>query len=308
MRSETNNHSLMELRQLRYFLAIADTLNFTEAARICCLSQSAISQQIKSLEDELDTQLFNRTSHSVMLTETGTMLLPLARRIVADADDCRQRMNDVRGLLCGQLTIGLTYTLEPYLRRTMVRFMKLYPKVTLNIKYMTIPALIHNLRSGALDMAFSIIVAGETDWVDSEPVTSYRMCAAMRDTHPLATRKSLSFADLRNQSFILPEQGHSGDNAVNQLLGADIGHLNVRATVNDPRGLIQLLRHTNCISILSECSVQNIDELVAIPIDELSTPFTTYVHFLRGAYRKRSANVFLDLMREVIAADEMLKV
>ena len=85
----------MELRQLRYFVKVAETLNFSEAARLLCVTQSTLSQQVKQLECELGSQLLNRTSHSVTLTEPGLELLPYARDAICAADLCRDRMDDL---------------------------------------------------------------------------------------------------------------------------------------------------------------------------------------------------------------------
>ena len=78
----------MELRQLKYFIKTAETLNFSEAARSLYITQSTLSQQVRTLEDELGCPLFHRDSHSVVLTEYGERMLPLARQTVIDADTC----------------------------------------------------------------------------------------------------------------------------------------------------------------------------------------------------------------------------
>ena len=88
----------MELRQLRYFIGVAESLNFSEAARNLYVTQSTLSQQIKALEDELGTTLFQRDSHSVELTETGARLLPLAQRTVQDAESCKSQIQDMQDL------------------------------------------------------------------------------------------------------------------------------------------------------------------------------------------------------------------
>ena len=128
----------MELRQLRYFVKVAETLNFSEAARCLFVTQSTLSQQIKQLEQELDTVLLTRTSHSVSLTEAGEELLPYARRTLLDADLCVERLGDLREMLCGTLNIGVTYSFGPILTETLVTFMKQYPKVKLNIYYLSL--------------------------------------------------------------------------------------------------------------------------------------------------------------------------
>lgn len=127
----------MEIRQLKYFVGIADTGRFSDASKQLYISQSAVSQQIKALEEELGTQLFVRNTHSVALTESGKELLPLARQVLRGVTACYDKISDLKGMLCGNLNIGLTYTLEPYIRETMLKYMKAYPKVQVNAHYKT---------------------------------------------------------------------------------------------------------------------------------------------------------------------------
>lgn len=287
----------MEIRQLRYFIAIAETNSFSEASRRCFLSQSAISQQIKVLEDELGTTLFVRTSHKVAITESGKMLLPLARKVIESVEDCKERMGDINKMLCGELNIGMTFSMESYLRKYVVKFMAIYPKVRLNLYYKTIDELIKMLRDGDLDLAFSIMVEGEKEWLKSVPVLQYRHCAVMRDTHPLHDRECLNFSDLANQNIILPEAGLRDVNAIEKYLKRDTGGLNIRATINDPCAILNLLKRTKYVSILPEMMAEGIDELVALPIDELSNPVTSCVHTLKNAYVKKSAKEFIRIVK-----------
>ena len=98
----------MEIRQLKYFLRVAETLNFSQAARELFITQSTLSQQILHLEQELSQQLFVRNSHEVILTEAGEMLLPMARDSVYMVDNCVQRIQELGQLLTGELNIGVT--------------------------------------------------------------------------------------------------------------------------------------------------------------------------------------------------------
>lgn len=125
----------MELRQLRYFAKVAETLNFSEAAKQLCVTQSTLSQQVKQLEQELDIPLLVRSSHEVALTEAGRELLPLALGALHDADLCRDRMNDLKQLSAGSLSIGVTYSFSPILTETLMQFMHAYPKIKLDIFY-----------------------------------------------------------------------------------------------------------------------------------------------------------------------------
>lgn len=100
----------MDLRHLKYFLAVAETRNFTQAAASCYVAQSALSQQIARLEKDVGAQLFSRTSRSVRLTAAGELLEPLARRILADVDTARAALDALSGLRRGRLRLGLVQT------------------------------------------------------------------------------------------------------------------------------------------------------------------------------------------------------
>lgn len=302
----------MEIRQLKYFVGVAEAGSISEASRRFYLSQSAISQQIKALEDELSTTLFIRTSHHLSLTESGEMLLPLARQVVRSVNDCTERMADLNDMLCGDLNVGFTFSLEPYVRPAIVRFLKAFPKVRLNAYYKSIPELRTMLHTRQVDMILCVDRGdAPDDAVQAEPVMDYKLCAIMRDTHPLASRVSLNFQDMALQHFVLPEAGIRDRNAVEHYLRASTGNVDVRAIVNDPNALLNLVHSTNYISILSEAVINGRQGLCAVPVDELSTPVTAYVQTLRGAYLKRSAQTFIQMLREMYptpqAEDQILR-
>ena len=93
------NFAPMELRQLKYFLRVADTLNFSTAAKELFITQSTLSQQILQLERDLDQPLFMRNSHEVTLTEAGQTLVPLARETLQAAENCQLRLDELKNLM-----------------------------------------------------------------------------------------------------------------------------------------------------------------------------------------------------------------
>ena len=102
----------MELRHLRYFTAVAETLSFTQAAAECGVAQSALSQQIARLEKDVGAELFTRSSRQVRLTEPGAVLLPWARRLLADAEQAQQDIDALAGLRRGRLRLGVIQTVN----------------------------------------------------------------------------------------------------------------------------------------------------------------------------------------------------
>jgi LysR family cyn operon transcriptional activator len=145
----------MELRQLKYFVKTAKTLNFSEAAKALFVTQSTLSQQIRQLEQEIDTVLFVRDSHSVQITESGERLLPLAERTLKDATSCLDMVRDLKNMLSGSLNIGITYTFAPILTQTVIAFTKAHPAIKLNIFYKTMEELMVMLEKRELDFVLS---------------------------------------------------------------------------------------------------------------------------------------------------------
>lgn len=291
----------MELRQLKYFVGIAETGRFSDASKQLFISQSAVSQQIKLLEEELGTQLFVRNQHSVSLTESGKELLPLARRVLRGITDCYDRISDLKGLLCGELNIGLTYTLEPYVREAMLSFMKTYPKVQVNAHYKNLPELLARLRNCEIDVMLSMMPTSPHDFIESVPLMEYRLSAIMRKNHPLANKEHLDFQDLEHQGLILPEKGIRDRNAIESYIHKETGSLNIRSLVNDANAILNILQESNYIAILAENTIANRPSLCAVPIKALDMPIKVYAHFNRESAHKHSAEVFLEIFRNTSA-------
>lgn len=288
----------MEIRQLIFFVRIAETGSFSEASRMLFVTQSAVSQQIKLLEEELGTQLFVRQPHSVTLTESGKELLPLARNVLRGITLCRDRMEELKGLLCGTLNIGLTFSLEPYIRETMLTFMSQHPKVKVNAFYKGLHDLLRMLKDNEIDILFSMMPTSPHEFVNSIPLTEYRLAAIMNNHHPLAKRDKLRFSDLLPHKLILPEKGLRDRNAIESFIHEETGDLNVVSLVSDVNAIMNILQESNYISILTEHTIKNYPTLCCIPIEELSKPIKIYAHFNNNSAKKQSADVFVETLKQ----------
>lgn len=288
----------MDIRQLQYFIGIAETGHFTEASKMMFVTQSAVSQQIKMLEEELGAQLFVRQAHGVQLTESGMELLPLAKKVLRDVAECRDRIADLKGLMCGTLNIGLTFSLEPYIRETMLTFMSRFPKVKVNAYYKSLTDLLRMLKDNEIDIMFSMMPTSPHEFASSIPLTEYRLAAIMRRTHPLAKKKVLSFADLLPHKLILPEKGLRDRNAIESFIHAETGELNVVSLISDVHAIMNILQESNYISILTENNINNFPMLCRVPIEELSKPIQLYAHFNNTTHCKHSAKVFVEILQQ----------
>ncbi|ANH94650.1 MULTISPECIES: LysR family transcriptional regulator [unclassified Streptomyces] len=148
----------MQLQQLQYFVAVAETRHFTRAADLVHVAQPSLSQQIKALERELGADLFQRARGNITLTDAGEALLPLARRILADADTARHEVQELAQLRRGRVRLGATPSLCTGLLPDVLRaFHDRYPGIRLLVEEGGSHDLVRELARGALDLALVVL-------------------------------------------------------------------------------------------------------------------------------------------------------
>lgn len=288
----------MELRHLKYFVMVAKTLNFSEASRRLFITQGTLSQQIQQLEDELGNKLFDRTRHSVTLTEAGTELFPLAVRAIEDSKACSNRMRDLKEGLSGTLRIGTTSSFSSLLTDTVKKFIRDYPDVRLKIQSETAADLIDMLIDRQFDLALAFQPAIEYEELDSEPLFRNRLSAVMRRDHPLASREFLTMEDLENHRIVLPGKSLQARRAFDRYLGLDTRKLNVTLEVNDPNLIMDIVQSTSLIAVISSLAAYYRPNLVAIPLEGGSYSMVGCIHRPKEGYRKRSADIFIEMLRD----------
>lgn len=288
----------MELRQLRYFLKAAETLNFTDAAKQMYITQSTLSQQIKQLETELNVLLFDRIGKKVFLTEAGNEFLPFAKQTVGDADLAVQRIQDLQGIRTGKLRIGITYSLSFGLAPIILRFMKEYPNIKLEVFYNTAQELLQMLKNRYLDFVLSFSMAVMDEQVEETDLYEVPLCAIVHLRHPLAFQKNISLKELKQYSLVLPSRGLSARSALNDLLQTNDLKLDPHLEMNDANILLQLVESSLYVTVLSKTTILGRPELRAIPIKEQQNGMMASVLTMKGAYQKASAEAFLKLFEE----------
>ncbi|MDO4931367.1 MAG: LysR substrate-binding domain-containing protein [Prevotellaceae bacterium] len=293
----------MELRQLKYFVKVADTLNFSEAAKALCVTQSTLSQQVKQLEGELGTQLLIRSSHSVTLTEAGEELLPYAQKTLHDAELCMVRINDLNQLSAGTLNIGVTYSFSPILTETLLLFMRMYPQIKLNILYKPMAELMELLRKREVDFVLAFKPTQPVSGIESHILFQNRLSAIVGTFHPLASRESVTISELEKYDLALPSQGLQARNAFEHI-ATPYNHFRIRIELNEVNILLKLIRQSQLVSVLAEATIHDESGVKAIPLDIPDNEMAGCVHTLKDTYRKRSMQEFIRLLGESLAVRE----
>jgi LysR family hydrogen peroxide-inducible transcriptional activator len=198
----------MEVNQLRYVCAIADTGNFSRAAERCRIAQPSLSQQVQKLEDDLGVKLFDRLGRSIRLTEAGRAFIPRARAILEQLDAARSSAADKNADLRGNVTVGVIPTVAPYLMPAYTAsFAKKFPDAKLRIIEETTSVLVEGLRDLSIDVAILALPLRHKD-LELCPIRTEPLFAVLKKNHPRARAKSLALKDLRGESFVMLRDGH----------------------------------------------------------------------------------------------------
>jgi len=193
----------MELRHLRYFVALAETLSFTRAAERVHVTQSTLSHQIRQLEDEVGQSLFERIGRRVVATESGELFLAFALRALKEVDLGTAMLRPAAAGLSGQVRIGATHTFNVWLIPECVAlFLGRHPSVQVRVEELPADRIAAALHTGELDIGIAYRPTGPTDlWF--EPLYHEEMVLVVSDAHPFAGRKRVRMVELHRQRLVL---------------------------------------------------------------------------------------------------------
>lgn len=196
-----------------YFVALADVRNFTRAADHCGVSQPTLSRQVRALEDELGSPLVDRGTGQgpLTLTPAGDVVLPLARRMLADADGARTAVEEIVGLRAGRVRVGATPSLCLGLLADVLRdFHAAYPHIQLSLSENGSQPLVRDLARGLLDVALVIVPpTGLDPALSITPLLRERLSVASARSAPFPShRGSVSVADLGRRELVMFREGY----------------------------------------------------------------------------------------------------
>ncbi len=196
----------MELRQLRYFVAVAEELTFTRAARKLRISQPPLSAQMRHLEKELGTQLFRRLARGAELTDGGKLLLEQARIILKQVDDAAVGVRRRGRGETGQIIVGSSgYYCHPIILKVLRKCHTLYPQLTIahELEVTNNPLLIAWLRTGRIDVCLLPLPLDASAGLALEPLVDEDCVIVLPQAHALANSATLPLAHLAKETFIL---------------------------------------------------------------------------------------------------------
>lgn len=287
----------MELHQLRYFCAVAETGSFSRAAEQTHVSQPSLSQQIRKLEDELGARLFDRLGRSVRLTDLGKAFLPRALSVLRELEAAKGDVVERKDSVGGSITVGVIPTVAPYfLPPCLTLFSKRFPQVRLTVVEEITPVLLERLRAGTIDVAvLALPVRGHE--FDAFPLLTERLFAALPPKHKLSKRRSLSLKDLRSEPFLLLRDGHCfRDTAVAACDRARL-HPQIIFESGQFSSLLSMVSANMGVSIVPEMAVEKSARCRYVLISDTDATRTIGAVVLRGRSLTRAHLGFLSHLR-----------
>jgi DNA-binding transcriptional LysR family regulator len=258
----------MELRQVRYFVAVAEECHFSRAAKKIGIAQPALSQQIKQLEQELGGELFTRTKRHVSITDAGKVLLTEAKLLLAQADHAKKTVEDAFSGTVGELVLGFvesaTWTVLP---RSLAVYRRLYPNVKVLLQPLHTVNQVHAIRDGKIDIGIlGTPIEDSTMSIYTLKKESY--IVALAKNHHLVSKAKINVKDLAHESFIttVREVGASYyDSMIKVCMDADFNP-SIIQTATDMQTVLALVSSGLGIALINDSAKHIRNDVVYKPL------------------------------------------
>ncbi len=287
----------MELHQLRYFCAVAETGSFSRAAEHSHIAQPSLSQQILKLEDELGARLFDRLGRSVRLTDVGKAFLPRARAVLRELEAAKGDVVERKESVAGVLTVGVIPTIAPhFLPSRLTSFTRQFPQARVTIVEEITPILLDRLRASTVDIAILALPLRGHEF-DTFALLTERLFAALPKKHALAGRRWLALKDLRKEPFLLLRDGHCFRDTV--VAACDRARLNPQIIFESGQfsSILSMVGSGMGVSIVPEMAVEKHSRCRYVRIADDEAIRTVGATVLRGRSLTRLHRAFLAHLR-----------
>ncbi|MGW2212762.1 LysR family transcriptional regulator [Streptomyces sp. NPDC001781] len=263
----------MEIRQLRYFIAVAQEANFTRAAELVHISQPGISAQIRQLENDLGATLIDRSGRRVQLTAVGEVVLAHAKSVLSSMNSLRQAVDEMNGLVRGKLVVGMVTacTVQP-LFDALSAFHLAHPGVEISLLEDDSAKLVECVREGTVDLALIGAAQRAPEDLDGWQVISEPIVAAVPHEHPLAEKDGVTLAELSAYPLVCLPEG-TGIRAALDEASAAIGLTpTIALQASAPGAVMHLAERGLGVAVLSESMTAHQKGLRTVSITDADVP------------------------------------
>jgi DNA-binding transcriptional LysR family regulator len=264
---------MLDAHQLNIFLVAAETLNFTQAAERLHMSQPSISQHIRALEQHFDEELFIRQGRSLILSDAGRVLIPLAQQFVKQSTRINEAMSSLKGQIKGRINIGCNAISGRYLLPTyFAQFHYSYPEVTISCQTDMCHSPIEDLRNGNLHFLFTNEGKASEPCFEVEELLQEDIVLITPADHPWATREEIEVEELLTEKFILPAENMDIYFKINAALASknfSLLQLDSFLTLSNPEAIALSVEKGLGVSFSAKIIASTISQVAIVPIKDV---------------------------------------
>jgi LysR family cyn operon transcriptional activator len=288
---------MMELRALKYLIAVAEHGNFTRAAEALHVSQPALSQQILQMEERMDAVLLDRSGRTVKVTDAGQAYIAHARRALSELESGRRAIHDVRDLSRGTVRLAMTPTFTAYLIGPLVAaFRAQFPAITVKAFEMSMDTIAAAIEADEVDLGIAFALARGAD-IDSLPLFTEQLRVVVADNHPWAGRTSLDVRSLEDGELALLSKNFVTRVHIDDYLQASQVAPRVAVEVNTISALVEIVRHGKLLTILPEAIAGQLPGLRNLSLAPSPPPRTVMLLRRKGAYQSAATRALEDIIQ-----------
>lgn len=298
----------MDLNVLKTFVAVCEYSGFSSAGAKLGYTQSTVSSQIKQLEKELGTSLFDRIRHNVSLTSDGAIVLRYAKEMLDMQQKMHEELNHTE-IISGKLRLAMADSVSVrFFTEDYLEFHRRFPDVTISIIESGTEHMFDMLRKNEVDMVFTL----DTHIYDPE----FEICGEAHEnthfvaasSHPLASSETLMLKDITDQPFILTERDMSYRKQLDIRLAEESIDIAPRLEIGNPDQICSILEHSNAISFLPDFITQryvDAGSLIYLPVKDCSISVWTQILIHRNKWHSPVIDAFIDYYRGIISQNQI---
>jgi LysR family hydrogen peroxide-inducible transcriptional activator len=293
----------MEFHQLRDFVAVAATGNFSQAAHRCRVAQPSLSKAVQRLEAEMGTKLFVRSKRGTVLTSAGEILYRHALNILNEVEQAKQEMAERNGLGRGTVRIGVLPTISPYfLPRVLAQFAQSYPALEVVVVEDRAVVLMHRIDVSELDVALVSLPIPDNGFMQ-ETLFTEELLLTVPSEHPLAIKEKIGLKDLEAERFILIKEVHGPGDQISKFCQQSDLHLQIVLENSQIETVQSLIMAGLGISLVPEMA--RISGRIPLVYRSLENPKPTRsvsVVWRKGHEQSRATKEFVNHLRQISKA------
>lgn len=290
---------MIHLRYIRYFLAVAEHQSFTRAAEALYTSQPALSQHIKSLEESLGAQLFDRSGRKIRLTDTGEVYLHYVRQAFQVLNEGKRAIHDIEDLSRGSLRIAVTPSFITYFIGPLIaELYALYPHIAIQVQESSQDKIENMLLKDEIDIGIGFDETHSPN-ITSEALLTEKLTLAASANHPLAKRSSVMLNELDNKNFILLSPKFATRLQIDHHFRQAGLHFQVHMEVDSINAIIAIVRRTSLLTIIPGNIPSPDNGLVAIPLSNHPLERTAILMRRKDAWQSVAVKAFAKVAKNL---------